>query len=378
MESKASALGTLVKTLALNSNTSLFPDYLANLLSLDSPKNDNDKMYPLLRSLLFTLSPETAHHFVLKNLNTFHSLKLTRLLFGKMPSVPRTIMGLDFPNPVGLAAGFDKNAEFINSLAALGFGFIEVGTVTPRPQPGNPYPRLFRLPTAHALINRMGFNNLGVDKLLNNIQKSRFRGILGINIGKNFDTPLEKAVEDYLIGLRKVYAYADYVTVNVSSPNTPGLRLLQFGGELNRLLEALKQTQQQLAEQHNKYVPLAIKIAPDLNEEELTSIAIKLLDYNIDGVIATNTTLSRQGVENLLYANENGGLSGAPLSLNATQIVQQLDTILRGKIPIIAAGGVMSVTDAQNKIKAGASLIQIYTGLIYQGPALIREICEAF
>jgi dihydroorotate dehydrogenase len=333
-------------------------------------------MYALLRSLLFTLPPETAHYLTLKNLNIFHSLKLTRLLFGKMPSVPRTVMGLDFPNPVGLAAGFDKNAEFINSLAALGFGFIEVGTVTPRPQAGNPSPRLFRLPAARALINRMGFNNLGVDKLLDNIQKARFSGILGINIGKNFDTPLENAVEDYLTGLRKVYAYADYVTVNISSPNTPGLRLLQLGDELNHLLDALKQTQQQLAKQHDKYVPLVIKIAPDLSEEELTNMAKKLLDYNIDGVIATNTTLSRQGVENMPYANENGGLSGAPLSISTTQIVQQLNTTLRGKIPIIAVGGIMSAGDAQKKIKAGASLIQIYTGLIYQGPALIKEICN--
>jgi dihydroorotate dehydrogenase len=331
-------------------------------------------MYSLLRPLLFRLPPETAHHFTLHTLKALHRLKLTKLFFGKIPDAPCTVMGLNFPNPVGLAAGMDKNAEYIDSLAALGFGFIEVGTVTPRPQPGNPQPRLFRLSAAQALINRMGFNNQGVDKLLDNVQKAHFSGILGINIGKNFDTPLEKAVDDYLIGLHKVYAHADYVTVNISSPNTPGLRQLQQGEELDRILNPLKQAQQQLATQHNKYVPLVIKIAPDLSEAEVTIIADKLLAYNIDGVIATNTTLSRVGVENLPYAFEAGGLSGAPLSARATQIVQQLSATLQGKIPIIAAGGVMSAADAQEKIKAGASLVQIYTGLIYRGPALVKAL----
>ncbi|MDM8563321.1 quinone-dependent dihydroorotate dehydrogenase, partial [Candidatus Marithioploca araucensis] len=335
-------------------------------------------MYALLRSLLFTLPPEIAHHFILKSLKIFHFLKLTQLLFGKTPHAPCTVMGLNFPNQVGLAAGLDKNAEYIDCLAALGFGFIEVGTVTPRPQSGNPLPRLFRLPAAQALINRMGFNNQGVDKLLDNIQKARFSGILGINIGKNFDTPLERAVEDYLIGLHKVYAYADYVVINISSPNTPGLRQLQAGEELDHLLDALKQAQQQLADQHNKYVPLVIKIAPDLTQKELTIIAKKLLAYHIDGVIATNTTISRKTVENLPHANEKGGLSGAPLSMRATEVIQQLNATLQGKIPIIAAGGVMTASDAQKKRLAGASLVQIYTGLIYQGPTLVKKIIEAF
>jgi len=333
-------------------------------------------IYSLMRPLLFRLLPETAHRFTLQTLNALNRLKLTKLIFGKIPHAPCTVMGLNFPNPVGLAAGMDKNAESIDSLAALGFGFIEVGTVTPRPQPGNPPPRLFRLPTALALINRMGFNNQGVERLLENIQKARFGGILGINIGKNFDTPLENAVDDYLVGLHKVYAFADYVAVNISSPNTPGLRQLQQGDELDRLLNTLKQAQRQLANQHDKYVPLAVKIAPDLNEEELAVIANQLLAYEIDGVIATNTTLSRAGVENLPYANETGGLSGAPLSARSTKVVQQLSATLQGKIPIIAAGGVMSAADAEEKLQAGARLVQIYTGLIYRGPALVKEIID--
>lgn len=330
--------------------------------------------YSLLRPLLFTLSPESAHHVSLHTLNILHRLKLSKLFFGKIPQAPCTVMGLKFPNPVGLAAGMDKNAEYIDSLAALGFGFIEVGTVTPRPQSGNPLPRLFRLPAAPAIINRMEFNNQGIDSLLLNVQKASFSGILGINIGKNFDTPLDNALDDYLIGLHEVYAYADYVTINISSPNTPGLRQLQHGDELDRLLGTLKEAQQQLAGQYNKYVPLAVKIAPDLGEAELVVIAEKLLAFEIDGVIATNTTLSRVGVVNLPYANEKGGLSGAPLLARATEVVRQLSVILQGKIPIIAAGGVMSAADAQAKFDAGASLVQIYTGLIYRGPSLIKEI----
>ena len=334
-------------------------------------------MYSLLRPLLFTLPPEVAHHFTLQTLNTLYYLKLSRLLFGKTVSAPCTVIGLSFPNPIGLAAGLDKNAECIDGLAALGFGFIEVGTVTPRPQPGNPSPRLFRLPKAQALINRMGFNNQGVDQLIANIQKARFSGILGINIGKNFDTPLENATDDYLIGLQKIYAYADYVAVNISSPNTPGLRQLQQGDELENLLSSLKQAQQQLAKQHKKYVPLVVKIAPDLSDNALSELAEKLLAHQIDGVIATNTTLSRAGVENLPSADETGGLSGAPLTKRATQIVQHLNHTLQGKIPIIAAGGVMSAADAQEKLEAGASLVQIYTGLIYKGPYLVKEIVNS-
>ncbi len=331
-------------------------------------------IYSLLRPLLFQLSPETAHHITLHSLKILHVLKLTKLIFGKRVDKSITVMGLNFPNSVGLAAGMDKNAECINGLAALGFGFIEVGTVTPRPQPGNPQPRLFRLPAAQAVINRMGFNNEGVDELIKNVQKANYRGILGINIGKNFDTPLDKAVDDYLICFQKVYTYADYVTINISSPNTQGLRQLQKGDELDRLLTALKEAQQQLATQHKKYVPLVVKIAPDLSEAEVTSIADKLLAHEIDGVIATNTTLSRESVENLPHSKEAGGLSGAPLSARATEVVQQLSAALNNKIPIIAAGGVMSAADAQDKFKAGASLVQIYTGLIYRGPGLIKEI----
>ncbi|MCK5719615.1 MAG: quinone-dependent dihydroorotate dehydrogenase [Thiomargarita sp.] len=329
-------------------------------------------MYRLLRPLLFLLPPETAHYFSLKSLNILHKLKLMPLFFKQVPNIPYEIMGLKFPNPIGLAAGLDKNGEYIDALASLGFGFIEIGTVTPRPQQGNPRPRLFRLPKTQALINRMGFNNQGVEQLLLNIQKSKFKGILGINIGKNFDTPLEKAVEDYSICLKKVYPYASYVVVNISSPNTPGLRELQHKNQLDILLKHLKQVQQQLATQHQKYVPLVIKIAPDLTPENVAEIAHKLLDYKIDGVIATNTTLSRLGVEK--YIDEIGGLSGVPLLKKSTEIVQQLSTILQDKIPIIANGGIKNVNDVQTKIQAGASLVQIYTGIIYQGPKLIQKI----
>ena len=331
-------------------------------------------IYTSLRPLLFKLAPETAHRVTLQSLETLYRLKLAPLFFGCQHAAPCTVMGLNFPNAVGLAAGMDKNAEYIDSLAALGFGFIEVGTVTPRPQIGNPQPRLFRLPQAHGIINRMGFNNQGVDQLIRNVKKSHFKGILGINIGKNFDTPLEKAVDDYLIGLQKVYQYADYVTVNISSPNTPGLRDLQQDTALEQLLKTLTHAQKNLAQQHQKYVPLLIKIAPDLTDIEVAALANTVLKYAIDGIIATNTTLSRAGVENLEHANEQGGLSGAPLSKRATEIVSQLSDRLQGKIPIIAAGGIMSAADAQDKIKAGASLVQIYTGLIYQGPHLVKKI----
>jgi dihydroorotate dehydrogenase len=331
-------------------------------------------IYSLLRPLLFKFSPETAHYITLHSLKILHILKLTKLIFSKKIASPITVMGLNFPNSVGLAAGMDKNAECINGFAALGFGFIEVGTVTPRPQSGNPQPRLFRLPAAQAIINRMGFNNNGVDELIENVKTANYKGILGINIGKNFDTPLDEAVADYLICLQKVYIYADYVTINISSPNTQGLRQLQKGSELDNLLTTLKQAQQQLTIQHKKYVPLVVKIAPDLSKTEVASIADKLLIHKIDGVIATNTTLSRENVENLPNSKEAGGLSGAPLSARATEVVQQLSAALNNQIPIIAAGGIMSAADAKNKFKAGASLVQIYTGLIYQGPNLIKEI----
>ncbi len=324
----------------------------------------------LLRFLLFTLPPETAHSLTLNTLKFLQKFKFNK----KIPCKPITVMGLHFPNPVGLAAGLDKNAEYIDCLAGLGFGFIEVGTVTPEAQPGNPKPRLFRLRKNQAIINRMGFNNHGIDRLLKNVKAARFKGILGINIGKNFNTPIEEAIDDYLIGLEKAYPFADYITVNISSPNTPGLRQLQQADQLGSMLKALKEAQQELASKHNKYVPLVVKIAPDLTEEEVKDIANTLLASKIDGVIATNTTLSRDNLISEAYINQTGGLSGSPLSTKSTDIIKQLNVILKGKIPIIAVGGIMTAADAEAKFEAGASLIQIYTGLIYKGPKLIHEI----
>ena len=290
--------------------------------------------YNLLRPALFSLDPETAHDATLTSLNTAYCLGLSRLIPQPAPD-PRTVMGITFPNPVGLAAGLDKNGECINGLAALGFGFIEIGTVTPRAQPGNPRPRLFRIPEAQAIINRMGFNNHGVDALLENVKRAQFKGVLGINIGKNADTPIEKAADDYLIGLRKVYAHASYVAVNISSPNTKNLRQLQGGDELDALLSQLKTEQEKLAQQHGKYVPLAVKIAPDLDAEQIKQIAALLTKHHIDGVIATNTTLARDGVENLPHGNETGGLSGAPVREKSTAVIRQLAAELQGALPII-------------------------------------------
>ena len=327
-----------------------------------------------LRTLLFQLDPETAHDWTLGALRATPAFLPLGTLFGAcVPSQPRRVMGLDFPNPVGLAAGLDKNGECINAWRALGFGFIEIGTVTPRPQPGNPKPRMFRLPPARALINRLGFNNKGVDYLVEQVRRSGFEGILGINIGKNADTPVERATDDYLIGLRKVYPWASYVTVNISSPNTPGLRDLQYGAALDQLLAALKAEQQRLCDSHGRYVPLAIKIAPDLADADLPTVGQALLRHGMDAVIATNTTFSRAGLEGLPHAGETGGLSGAPLRERSTAVVRCLAGILAGEIPIIAVGGILSGADAAAKIEAGASLVQLYTGFIYRGPDLIRE-----
>ena len=334
-------------------------------------------MYPYIRPLLFTLDPETAHHVTLNALQATHRLGLTPLFANRPADNPRTVMGLVFPNPVGLAAGLDKNGAYINALASLGFGFIEVGTVTPRPQPGNPKPRLFRLPQANAIINRMGFNNDGVDALIANVQRANFRGILGINIGKNADTPIEKAADDYLICLRKVYAHASYVTVNISSPNTKNLRQLQDEDALNNLLAQLTAEQQKLADTHGKYVPIALKIAPDMEGEQIAQIACLLMQHRIDGVIATNTTLSRAGVENLEYGTETGGLSGAPVREKSTAVIRQLAAALQGALPIIGVGGILSGADAAEKIKAGATLVQLYSGLIYRGTTLVGECCAA-
>ena len=290
-------------------------------------------------------------------------------------------MGLTFPNPVGLAAGLDKDGAYIDGLAALGFGFIEIGTVTPRAQPGNPKPRMFRLPEAQALINRMGFNNGGVDAFVRNVQASRFyqkrQGILGLNIGKNADTPIERATDDYLYCLDKVYPYAAYVTVNISSPNTKNLRQLQQASELDALLSSLKQAQSRLADTHGRYVPLVLKIAPDLDDEQIDTIASALLRHHIDGVIATNTTITRDAVQGLAHANETGGLSGAPVRDLSTRVIRALHQVLQGEIPIIGVGGILSGTDASEKMAAGASLVQLYTGLIYRGPALVRECTSA-
>lgn len=334
-------------------------------------------MYSLARELLFKLSPETSHELSIDLIGAGGRLGLNALLTKSPTSLPTQVMGLQFANPVGLAAGLDKNGDAIDGFAQLGFGFVEIGTVTPRPQPGNPKPRLFRLPQAEAVINRMGFNNHGVDHLLQRVQAAKFKGVLGINIGKNFDTPVERAVDDYLACLDKVYAHASYVTVNVSSPNTPGLRSLQFGDQLKALLEALRLRQEDLAQLHGKRVPLAIKIAPDMNDEETALVAAALVEAGMDAVIATNTTLSREGVDGLVHSEEAGGLSGAPVRDKSTHVVKVLAGELCGRLPIIAVGGITEGKHAAEKIAAGASLVQIYSGFIYKGPALIREAVDA-
>jgi len=354
-------------------------------------------LYPLVRPLLFSLDPESAHDLTLSALSAAAKIGFTQRLTKPLPD-PRTVMGIWFPNPVGLAAGLDKDGACIDGLAALGFGFIEIGTVTPRPQPGNPKPRMFRLPQANALINRMGFNNGGVDALVRNVQASRFyqnkQGVLGLNIGKNADTPIERAIDDYLICLDKVYPFADYVTVNISSPNTKNLRQLQQASELGTLLSALKNSLQQaselgtllsalknsqrtLADRYGRYVPIALKIAPDLDHERIKSIAELLLQHQIDAVIATNTTITRGAVSGLPHADEAGGLSGAPVLPLSNHVISALRSELKDTIPIIGVGGILSGEDARAKIDAGASLVQLYTGLIYRGPALVKACAQA-
>ena len=334
-------------------------------------------MYSLLRELMFRLPTETSHNLALDALKCAAKSGASRLLFPRVPQAPVNVMGIDFPNPVGLAAGLDKNGDYIEGLAALGFGFLEIGTVTPRPQPGNPQPRLFRLPQARAIINRMGFNNYGVDHLVAQVQRTKYKGVLGINIGKNKDTSAENAVDDYLICLRKVYVHASYVTVNLSSPNTPGLRDLQFGEPLKQLLDRLKTEQKRLATQYGRYVPLAVKIAPDMAPEDIRDVAIALKSYRLDAVIATNTTIDKSSVQDLPHGNEAGGLSGAPLTQKSTALIAALAQELNGALPIIGVGGIMSGEDAAEKIRAGASLVQIYTGFIYRGPELVGEAVRA-
>ncbi|NHZ99648.1 quinone-dependent dihydroorotate dehydrogenase [Massilia sp. CCM 8734] len=337
-------------------------------------------LYALGRPLLFTLKPETAHNVTLPFLRSAAALGLTGLLSKPAPD-PRTVMGITFPNPVGLAAGLDKDGAYIDGLSSLGFGFIEVGTVTPKPQPGNPKPRIFRIPAKRAVINRMGFNNGGVDAFVANVQASKFyqdkQGVLGLNIGKNASTPIENAVDDYLHCLEKVYPYASYVTVNISSPNTANLRQLQGASELDALLARLKDAQLRLADQHKRYVPLALKIAPDVDGDQIKDIAGALLRHKIDGVIATNTTLSHREVERMKHGQETGGVSGDPVFELSNIVIRALRQELGDAVPIIGVGGIMRGADAKEKIHLGASLVQLYTGLIYQGPGLIRECAQA-
>lgn len=337
-------------------------------------------LYSLVRPCLFSLDAEEAHHLTLSWLKHAAALGLTKAI-PKPKSDPRKVMGLSFSNPVGLAAGLDKDGTYIDALASLGFGFIEIGTVTPRAQPGNPKPRMFRLPQAHAIINRMGFNNGGVDAFVANVQASKFyqnkEGVIGLNIGKNADTPIEHAVDDYLLCLEKVYPYASYVTVNISSPNTKNLRQLQGASELDALLSQLKAAQQRLAETHKRYVPIALKIAPDIDDEQIKEIAAALMRHKIDAVIATNTTITRDAVKGLQHGEEAGGLSGTPVFKLSNKVIRGLKTELGDALPIIGVGGILSGDDAQAKIEAGASLVQLYSGLIYRGPALVRECAAA-
>ena len=334
-------------------------------------------MYNIIRNILFSIDAEKSHHLSLNFLRTAERLKILSLFVKAIPDNPVEVMGITFPNPVGLAAGLDKNGDYIDALGALGFGFIEIGTITPKPQAGNPQPRLFRIPEAQAIINRMGFNNKGVDYLVEQVKHCRYKGILGINIGKNAATPAEQAADDYVICMQKVYEYADYITVNISSPNTKGLRDLQFGDSLNRLLETLKNEQKKLQIQYKKYVPIAVKIAPDMDDEAVTQVAKTFLAQEIDAVIATNTTIGREGVEQYSTSQEAGGLSGLPVRNKSTRVIRALYAELGEKLPIIGVGGITDGESAVEKIKAGTKLVQVYSGFIYCGPALISEAAKA-
>jgi len=333
-------------------------------------------LYRLARTGIFQLDPEKAHDLAIENFKRFTGTPLDLFYRQQLPNRPVECMGITFKNPVGLAAGLDKNGECIDAFGAMGFGFVEVGTVTPRPQDGNDKPRLFRLIEAEGIINRMGFNNLGVDNLVENVKKSNYDGVLGINIGKNKDTPIEKGAEDYLICMEKVYQYAGYIAVNISSPNTPGLRTLQYGEALDELLAELKAKQAELEKLHGKYVPLALKIAPDLSDEEIVQICDSLVRHKIDGVIATNTTLDRTVVEGMKHANEAGGLSGRPVQSRSTEVVRRLHQELGDKLPIIGVGGIDSYVAAKEKMMAGAKLVQVYSGFIYKGPGLVKDIVK--
>lgn len=333
-------------------------------------------LYRLARAGFFQLDAEKAHDLAIQNFKRFTGTPIDLFYRQQLPNRPVECMGLTFRNPVGLAAGLDKNGECIEAFDAMGFGFVEVGTVTPRAQSGNDKPRLFRLVGAEGIINRMGFNNLGVDNLIENVKKAKYSCVLGINIGKNKDTPIEKGAEDYLICMEKVYEYAGYIAVNISSPNTPGLRTLQYGEALDELLVELKRKQAELEEKHGKYVPLALKIAPDLTDDEISQICQSLINNKIDGVIATNTTLDRTMVEGMKHAQEAGGLSGRPLQSRSTEVVRLLRKELQGNIPIIGVGGVDSYVAAKEKMLAGADLVQVYSGFIYHGPGLVCDIVK--
>ncbi len=333
-------------------------------------------MYSLLRKALFLTDPETAHGLALESLRLGHSLGATDLLC-KTQSQPVTVMGLQFPNPVGMAAGMDKNGDYIDALGSVGFGFIEVGTVTPRPQPGNPKPRVFRLEKAAAMINRLGFNNKGVDHLVQQARKRRFKGILGINIGKSHDTPIEKAAEDYILCLEKVYPHADYITINISSPNTRGLRDLQATGQLDNLLGAINSRRHQLASELERRVPLVVKVAPDLEDQQITEMAKVIADNEFDGLIATNTTTSRQAVKGLRHATQQGGLSGAPIRKQADHVLAAFRAALPAEIVLIGTGGITAGEDAAEKIRLGADLVQFYTGFVYRGPDLVGDCLKA-
>lgn len=334
-------------------------------------------MYSLARPFLFCLDAERAHELSLTAIAAAYRTGLNPLLAARTSPLPTKVFGIDFPNPVGLAAGLDKNGAHIDALAALGFGFIEIGTTTPRPQPGNPKPRMWRLPQHQAVINRLGFNNDGVDALLRNVEKARFSGVLGINIGKNKDTPNDRAIGDYLYCLERVYAAASYITVNISSPNTQGLRDLQQADSLKRFVADLRAAQESLGAKHGARKPVLLKIAPDLSEAELDAMATLLLAAKIDGLICTNTTIDRTGIDAAAHAEQSGGLSGKPLFDKATQVLSRMANRVGGTIPLIGVGGITSGADAAAKITAGAKLVQFYTGMVYRGPGLIGECIEA-
>lgn len=331
-------------------------------------------LYSLIRPWLFKLEAETAHRLSLTALTLLNQTGLLRLVAQPGPARPRQLMGLTFPNPVGLAAGLDKNGDYIAALGGLGFGFLEVGTITPRPQPGNPRPRLFRLPAGQAVINRMGFNNKGVAYLAQRLRQTTYPGIIGVNIGKNFGTPLAEAHRDYLLCMQQLYALASFITVNISSPNTKGLRDLQNVSDLTRLLHILKTEQHHLAAEHQKYVPLVVKIAPDLTTDQIKALADRFMTHKVDGVIATNTTISRSAVDHLPHGRQAGGLSGAPLTARSTEVIRLLRQQMGPAMPLIGVGGIMTAEDAQAKIEAGADVVQLYTGLVYQGPPLVGQV----